>query len=472
MKKALLSILIMVISNHFIYSQDWVLENIDPDTGDGAYEIDSGDLDGDGDIDIVMATYFYNGGSPTQDYIKWYKNDGTGNFTIESTVSSTILWVDGLIVADIDGQFGDDIVATSVSQNKLVYFLSDGSGGFGPEILVDSAIVGPGEVVAGDINGDTFTDLVVVSFDNNRTQWYSGDGNGNFTAQTDIENGTSNGPYYVDMADFDGDSDLDVVVGFANGSQPIEIYYNQYIESGNNIVSWVKDAVTVDTGSSFLFVVRFADVNNDGNMDVLKVDNVSGNVFWFDKIPNGTSTSHTISNSSIISRPGAVAVADLDGDSYNDVILTDSGSANNAIIWFKGDEDSDPSVTPQLIVDNNFQMFDVTVADFDDDNDLDIANVGRFNSSVNWIENNLTQLSVDENTINTLTIFPNPTQNILNFKGYISGPLHVTVYDMLGKQLLSKEINDNNILDVSELASGIYTIRVNDSSESFKFIKQ
>ena len=80
-----------------IYSQTVfsALQNIDPNTGNEPYEIESGDLDGDGDIDLVMATYDYNGGTPNQDYIKWYVNDGAGNFTLQTTVSSTIQWVDG-----------------------------------------------------------------------------------------------------------------------------------------------------------------------------------------------------------------------------------------------------------------------------------------------------------------------------------------------------------------------------------------
>ncbi len=226
MKKTLLTSFIIVFASNLSLAQPFApVQTIDPNTGQEAYEIASGDLDGDGDMDIVMATYFYNGGVPTQDYIKWYQNDGMGTFTIMPTISSTIRWVDGLTVADIDGQFGLDIVATSVNQDKLVYFLSDGAGGFGSEIAVDSALIGPGEVVAGDINNDGNMDLITMSYTDNNTVWYAGDGAGNFTAGPDIENATTDGPYYVDVADFNGDTDLDVVVGFFN-TQSIEIFYN------------------------------------------------------------------------------------------------------------------------------------------------------------------------------------------------------------------------------------------------------
>lgn len=480
MKIKLLIIFIIVFASNLIYSQDWTLENIDPDTGDGAYEIASGDLDGDGDMDIVMATYHYNGGTPIQDYIKWYKNDGTGNFPTMETLSSSILWVDGLIIADIDGQYGDDIVATSLSQGKLVYFLSDGAGGFGTETPVDDMLGEPAQVVSGDINGDTFTDLVIVDYYNStsapaasRVKWYAGNGMGGFTAQTDIEEDTTSPftlPYYTDMADYDGDGDLDVLVGYFSAGQPIEIFYNQFIQTGS--VTWIKDTVTVNTGSSYLFVVKFADVNNDGQMDVVKVDNTTGDVIWYEKIKNGASTPHTISDASTIARPGAIAITDIDGDSYNDVVLTDSGTANDAIIWFKGASNANPSTTYQLIVNNNYQMFDLTVADFDGDNDADIATVGRSSSTVDWIENDLPALSINENTISDLTIYPNPTNNILNFKRSNSEPLDVTIYDVLGKEILSHTISSNNHIDVSALANGLYTIKINNSNESSKFVKQ
>ncbi|MEZ4792312.1 MAG: FG-GAP-like repeat-containing protein [Gelidibacter sp.] len=436
MKKILLNVISIFFLVNLGVAQPFAsIEIIDPNTGNEPYEIASGDLDGDGDMDIVMATYDFNGGVPAQDYIKWYSNDGMGNFTLETTVSSTIQWVDGLTVADIDGQFGLDIVATSVNQDKLVYYLSDGAGGFGAEITVDSALAGPGQVVAGDINNDGNIDLATMSYTNNRTVWYAGDGTGNFTPEVDIENGTTDGSYYIDLADFDNDGDLDAVVGFAN-TQNIEIYYNQYVESGTMTVSWIKDAVSVSTGNTFLVAVTAGDVNNDGTIDVVKVDNVSGNVAWYDKTKDGPSNEMIIQDNTIISRPGTAYVADLDNDMLNDVIVTDGGAADDAIIYFKGALNANPSATETFIGNNNHQMWDITVEDFDNDGDQDIAAIGNFSDTVEWIENLLIVLGVSESTLEDLKIYPNPTKDALDFDG-ITTAVPVSVYDNVGRQVLN-----------------------------------
>ncbi|WP_458626724.1 FG-GAP-like repeat-containing protein [Winogradskyella sp. PC D3.3] len=474
MKKTLLMFILVSGISNLNYSQDWVLKNIDPDTGDEAYEIDSGDIDGDGDIDIVMATYNYNEGVPDQDYIKCYLNDGTGNFPIQITVSSTIRWVDGLILADVNEDGAADIVATSAIQNKLVYYLSSTSMDASyvyTETAIDNSIGGPGQVIAGDINGDNHIDLITPSYNNNRTQWYSGDGSGNFTAESDIESGTSDGPYYVDVADFDADGDLDVLVGFYNTGS-LEIYYNQFDGSApdpTSTVSWIKDTETVDTGSSFLLSVAFADVNNDGTMDVVKLDNLSGDVKWFNKIKNGTSTATTVSDASIMARPGAFLVTDIDEDGLNDFILTDYGSSDDAIIWFKGAADASPSATPQLIIENNHQMLDITAADFDGDSDIDIAVVGNHSDTVEWIENILNGLSVDVSELNTINIYPNPAKDVLNFEGF-NKSITVSVFNVLGKQILEQKLNNGETLNVSELQTGVYTIKI-DNKLTSKFIK-
>ncbi|MFK7781212.1 T9SS type A sorting domain-containing protein [Psychroserpens sp.] len=474
MKTTLLNLFIFLLFSSSAIAQTTFapLEEIDPNTGNEPFEIESGDLDGDGNIDLVMATFDFGG---SIDYIKWYKNDGSGNFTIQPTISSSVTYIDGLDVADIDGQFGDDIIISSQNQNKVVCFLSDGAGGFGPEISIDNMLFAPGQVKSGDINLDGNMDVIVASFSEFKTVWYEGDGTGSFASEQviQIDGGGIDTSYYVDVADYDGDTDLDVLVGIYKFPAPqrLEIYYNQYIESGSTAVSWIKDTQTVDNTLSRINDIGFADVNNDGQLDVISVDLSSGDVTWYNKIKNGTSTPTVISDASIISTPAVARVMDIDGDALNDVIVTDFGIADDAIIWFKGNSNASPDATPTTIVDNSKQMHDITFGDFDTDTDTDIAFVSNNTDTVDWLENNLITLGVENFTVEGLKIYPNPAENILNIKTDRNEILNLTILDVVGKEVIQTSLESTTRIDVSKLEAGIYLIKFDGFETTHKFIK-
>lgn len=467
MKKTLLTCLTFICCIVGVNSQTTfaTMQNIDPNTSEKPYVIASGDLDGDTFIDIVIGTYNF-----TSDFVRWYKNDGSGNFTQQTIVSNSagLVGIGGLAIADLDGINGNDLIVGSYS-GKVVWFANDGIGGFGTEQLIGS-LAGTGQVTVVDINNDGNLDVASVGYDANKTVWFAGDGSGNFGSEQIISTVTQ--PGNISFADFDGDGDLDALIGYVDVTTQgtIEIYYNQYIESGTMTVSWIKDIVTVNNGNPFLFVAAFADVDNDGILEIIKSDNTSGDVAYYDKIKNGTSTETIIQDDTIIDRPAVVTIADLDNDTFNDVIVTDAGTVDDAIIWFKGNDNASPETTEALVGDNSNQIYGITINDFDGDGDKDIASVGYQSDTLDWYENELDLLGLDDNSITKFSIYPNPTGNTLHFKGVFSENFKISVYDILGKNVLNTSLESNNTLDVSKLNSGIYIIKFNDNN--FKFIKE
>ncbi len=68
-------------------------------------------------------------------------------------------------------------------------------------------------------------------------------------------------------------------------------------------------------------------------------------------------------------------------------------------------------------------------------------------------------------------MYPNPTNDILNFKG-ISKSFTDAVVDVMGKNIINKTLQTNESLDVSTLLPGIYLIKFENYNEIFKFIKK
>jgi hypothetical protein len=82
-------------------------------------------------------------------------------------------------------------------------------------------------------------------------------------------------------------------------------------------------------------------------------------------------------------------------------------------------------------------------------------------------------LGVDETVKNNFVLYPNPTANTLNVKGDFDADESITIYNMLGQTVLRKAITSNDeSIDVSGLAKGIYNVYFNNAKATYKFIKE
>lgn len=74
--------------------------------------------------------------------------------------------------------------------------------------------------------------------------------------------------------------------------------------------------------------------------------------------------------------------------------------------------------------------------------------------------------SWDESTV---VVYPNPTSDRLYFSTGQQRDVLVTVYSLSGQLLQRQQVNTTECVDVSNLAKGIYVIRIDD--QSYKFTK-
>jgi len=437
--------------------------------GDTPYPIVSADIDSDGYNDIVVGTDF--GGS-----IFWFKNDGFGNFTIQPIVTNSLPRIIDIELLDINGDTTIDILATSFSDDKVVYYPNNlaNPGTFGSEVIIAAAIDGATDVDAYLLNGDSFLDVVVSAFNADKIVWFAGNGNGTFGSENNMIN-TIVKPGSFDLKDVDTDGDLDLVVANAvnidnepgMNSSVIEVFFN-------SALSFTKDANSVTNDKAYLFNVSFEDINSSNNSgitrDIVATD-IFGDLVHYNRNASGVYDETIIS--STIANPASVALYDLDisGDGLKDIILS-SGTqgAGNDLVWFKNNGNGNFSAE-QVIDNTQSQAYKFTIVDFDNDGDLDIASTAYNDDQISIFNNQTIVLSTQEFERERYQLYPNPVSDYLRFNTTFITDSEYTIFTILGQKLKEDSISTNGAIDVTEMNSGIYYLRLNDSQKVYKFIK-
>ena len=382
-------------------------------------------MDGDGDLDIVTA-------SSGDDTIAWYANGGqsTPSFT-KTDISSTADAARDVRVADMDGDGDLDIVSASYGDDTIAWYENNGqaaSWSSGVDIVTNAS--GAESVYVADLDNDGDLDIVSGSADDDTVAWYENDG------QTDpswdaYDLSTSYDARGIHIADMDGDDDLDIVsvshndntvalfeqtgirtwpnsivnvigassctaspnlpTGMNIDSSTCTISGTPTVETSNRtytvtaVISGVTYQTSVWLSSSYLELtpsVEGADLSIDVPMTNITFQyngQSSSNLF----IANPTWTAADITTST--DGPSSVYVADMDGDGDLDIVST--SVLDDTIAWYENDGAADPSWTAADIATSADAPYSVYVADMDDDGDLDIVSASFEDDTIAWYEN-------------------------------------------------------------------------------------
>ncbi|KXN98179.1 hypothetical protein LS48_13030 [Aequorivita aquimaris] len=149
---------------------------------------------------------------------------------------------------------------------------------FQDHVIIDDTFLpnGPFSVHAADIDGDGYMDLLSASRDDNKIAWYKNNGAGNFQTQQAIST-NANLAISVYAADIDGDGDVDVLSASFDDDK-IAWYENT---DGQGSFSTERTISLNADGAEMVFA---ADIDGDGDMDVLSTSGGDDKIAWYENL--------------------------------------------------------------------------------------------------------------------------------------------------------------------------------------------
>ncbi len=394
-------------------------------SADGANVVSAADLDRDGDMDVVS-------GSSLDGKIAWYENtDGAGTFSPQNVISTAAGGASSLVSADFDRDGDADLLSSSSSNDwEIAWYRNDGGGAFSGQIVISTLVPNAQEASAADLDQDGDLDVLSASFNDDKIAWYENtDGAGTFGAQQ-VLSSQADMAQGVRAADLDEDGDLDVIsVAFTGtiswaenrggsdgfgplielasagvgGTSIIAVDIDQDADldvvstalSGDTI-AWYENRMvhrsatfptssTISTAASRPYFLSLADVEGDGDLDVMSASYLDDRIAWHENdgmSPPGW-TMRTITTNA--DGTEAMFAADLDGD--GDVDALAASYEDDTVAWYRSDGASPPGWTEQVISTTADGAWGVTAADLDGDGDLDVISSSQFDNKLAWYEN-------------------------------------------------------------------------------------
>ncbi|GEM_PF-2116503 len=316
------------------------------------------DINSDGWLDAVEAD---SSGSSA----RYYLNDGETagvwqGFASGQGFGTSTDYAYSVAVGDVNNDGWLDVVTGNRSTTTKLYLNQGESGGvwqgFSGAADIGSETVTTYEVKLADVDDNGWLDVVTGNDEVNRL--YLNDGTGGFTTGAGTAIGSDNdNTRSIEVGDVDGDGWLDVVAGNDNATN--KLYLN---DGAGGFASAPGTAIGSDTDHTY--GIKLADINHDGRPDVISGNQGSSgeiNRIYLNDGVGGFTTGQGTALGSDVDRTYSVEVGDVNGDGWLDIMAGNRGAVERLYLNLTTPETSDPA-TVTITVD---PVHDWPIADSD-----------------------------------------------------------------------------------------------------------
>ena len=337
--------------------------------------LDTGDMNGDGLIDIVVGSRLVTPENTATNHIDVLLQDISrpGTFLVPKRYAASES-PEQVRLADLNGDMALDVMVTHrFSAKSFDVLLQDSA---------DAAQLGkatkfttvsrPNQIAAGDIDLDGFVDIVVAG--ETSVAWHPQQASGSFSARNTIGTGVDT----VALADLDVDGLLDVATQGGIPSDDVLVYMQRA-----GLTGAFGPAISVPTNHA-LKALAIDDLDGDGRLDIAAAGFGSGDIgeFFGVWLPVLQASSNL---PTFELRPGfvnpafntdAIDTGDLNGDGRTDVILGNfngGGALSSVEVYLRDDVPLMFRIDKMYLLPVDGFIYAVSIADLNNDLLPDIA---------------------------------------------------------------------------------------------------